>query len=405
VPSSRIVAATALVVASATAGTVAVVRSQSDDDTVSVHGREISQQETKQEPTTTRAPASTTSTAAPTTTIPHNPARSFDPKLVRTINGAISPKSVIATGTGYVFAQNMMYRHTVTVYNADGSLAKTIPDSVNLAQFGVGGHPGVSRGAPVEAAVDHNRNNVFVTNYAMYGANHGPEGSDDCRGPGGLTPSYVYRINLAKLTIDGVGQVGIVPKYIAVSPGDKYVLVTNWCSYDMSVLHHGSLKEVRRIRLGAYPRGIAVDRAGRYAFVAVMGSTRIARVDLNSFGTTWFEGVGSSPRHVVLSADDKRLFVTLNGSNQVVAVNTATGAVVDRVSTGSQPRSMDISADGQALYVVNYSSNTVSVLRASDLGIVKTFNVPSHPIGIAYEPTQHRVWVACYSGEIRVYDA
>jgi YVTN family beta-propeller protein len=66
---------------------------------------------------------------------------------------------------------------------------------------------------------------------------------------------------------------------------------------------------------------------------------------------------------------------------------------------------MAMSSDGRALYVVNYSSNTVSVLRSSDLRVVRTYRVPDHPIGVAYEPTHHRVWVACYSGEILVYDA
>jgi YVTN family beta-propeller protein len=66
---------------------------------------------------------------------------------------------------------------------------------------------------------------------------------------------------------------------------------------------------------------------------------------------------------------------------------------------------MAISSDGRALYVVNYTSNTVSVLDASDLGVVGTLPVPGSPIGITYEPTAHRVWVACYSGEILVYDA
>ena len=74
-------------------------------------------------------------------------------------------------------------------------------------------------------------------------------------------------------------------------------------------------------------------------------------------------------------------------------------------ATSSTPRSMAISSDGHALYVVNYSSNSVSALRASDLSVVRTFPVPDHPIGITYEPTQHRVWVACYSGAILVYDA
>ena len=180
---------------------------------------------------------------------------------------------------------------------------------------------------------------------------------------------------------------------MAVTPDDKYVLVTN-CSYDLSVVGHDSLKEVRRIPLGRYPRGIAVDRSSLVAYVAVMGSYDIARIDLRSFAVSWFRGVGSAPRHLVLSPDGRRLFVTLNGDDRVIAVDTANGKVVARTNTGNQPRSMTISSDGRALYVVNYESSTVSILKASDLSIVRTFPVPSHPIGIAYEPTAHRVWIA-----------
>jgi YVTN family beta-propeller protein len=358
--------------------------------------------------TTLPSATTTTTTLAPTTTtttVPHDPARVFALTRVRTITGAISPKSVVATGTGLVFAQNMMYRHTVTVYDRDGKLVRTIPDSVELARFGIDGHPGVSRGAPVEAAADHGRRYVFVSNYSMYGANFGPEGSDNCRGPGGLSPSYVYRVSLKTLAIDGVGQAGMVPKYVAVTPDDRYVLVTNWCSYDLSVLDHRTLREVQRVPLGAYPRGIAVDPASRVAYVAVMGSYDVARVDLATFAVSWYRGVGNSPRHLVLSPDGTRLYVTLNGADRVVAVDTASGQVVAGVTTGRRPRSMTISPDGRALYVVNYDSNTLSVLRASDLEIVQTIDVPSHPIGVAYEPSAYRVWVAGYGGEIVVFDA
>jgi YVTN family beta-propeller protein len=355
--------------------------------------------------TTTAATSSTRPATTTTTTIPHDPARDFTLSLVRTITGHISPKSVTATGSGLVSAQNMMYTHTITVYDRDGALVKTIPDSVSLASFGVPGHPGESRGAPVEAAVDAEHKYLYASNYSMYGANFGPEGSDSCSGPSGLSRSFLYRVNLSTLAIDGVAEVGMVPKYVAVTPDDRYVLVSNWCSYDLSVVDRATFKEVRRIALGAYPRGIAVDASSRVAYVAIMGSYNVARIDLSSFTVTLFRGVGASPRHLVLSPDGKRLFVTLNGDNRVVAVDTGSGTVAARTLTGSQPRSMAISSDGRALYVVNYSSNTVSILRESDLSVVRTFPVPDHPIGITYEPTMHRVWVACYSGEILVYDA
>jgi len=97
--------------------------------------------------------------------------------------------------------------------------------------------------------------------------------------------------------------------------------------------------------------------------------------------------------------------VTLNGADEVAKLDTGSGAVVTRVSTGQHPRSMAISPDGTALYVVNYDSDTVTKLRASDMSILQTIGVGSHPIGITYEPATHRVWVACYSGEILVFDA
>jgi YVTN family beta-propeller protein len=358
--------------------------------------------------TTAGAPSSTHPRRSTTTTRPKPSPPEVDRplQLVHTITGEISPKSVVATGTGLVFAQNMMYRHTMTVYDdADGSLVKTIPDGVELAHFGYPGHAGVSQGAPVEGAVSPDGKYFYVTNYSMYGANFGPEGSDECSGPSGLSPSFVYRVDLRSLAIDAVTQVGMVPKYIAVTPDNRYILVTNWCSFDLSVIDRKTFKEVRRIPLGTDPRGIAISPDSRTAYVAVMGSSDVARLDLGSFAVGWYRGVGLSPRHVVLSPGGQYLYVTLNGANEVAKLDTGSGAVVARVTTGSRPRSMAISPDGTALYVVNYDSNTVTKLRASDMSIVQTVDVGSNPIGITFDPATHRVWVACYSGEILVYDA
>ena len=399
---TRLTAGIALVIALGALAVVTVTHAGDDSGPKQVATEPAGTNSTQTVPPTTTTRVSTTTT---TSTVPHDPAKSFTMTHVRTITGAISPKSVAPTGTGLMFAQNMMYRHTMTVYDRDGALVKTIPDGVELSKFGISGHPGVSRGAPVEAAVDHAHRYMFASNYSMYGNNFGPEGSDECGGPSGLSRSFVYRVNIKTLAVDGVAEVGMVPKYVAVTPDDKYVLTTNWCSYDLSIVDHDTMKEVHRVALGPYPRGIAVDPSSHVAYVAVMGTYDIARVDLRTFTVSWFRGVGHSPRHVVLSPDGSRLYVTLNGAGLVVAVDTATGRTVHSAATGSQPRSMAISSDGQALYVVNYDANTVSILRASDLSIVRTFSVPSHPIGIAYEPVAHRVWVACYSGEILVYDA
>src|SRR6185436_18779826 len=176
-----------------------------------------------------------TSSSTTTTTLP-TPNSDGELHLVRTVTGDISPKSVVASGRGQVFAQNMMYKHSVTVYDQAGDLVQTIPDAVDLTAFGVAGHPGISRGAPVEVAFSPDGTKAYISNYSMYGSGFGPEGSDECHPSDGYDRSYVYRVDVATLKIDKVILVGSVPKYVATTPDGKYVIVTNWCTFDASII-------------------------------------------------------------------------------------------------------------------------------------------------------------------------
>jgi YVTN family beta-propeller protein len=346
-------------------------------------------------------PAPTTTTTRP----PGRPSPERRMRLARTIDGTISPKSVVASGSGHLIAQNMMYRHSITVYDRSYRLVKTISDRVELEALGGPAVGGPVRGAPVEAAFSPDARYAYVSNYSMYGPGYTREGSDRCSPGSPIDRSFVYRLDMRRLAVDRVGQVGQVPKYVAATPDGRLVLVTNWCSYDLSVLSSRTLKELRRVRLGTYPRGIAVDPRSRTAYVAVMGSTRIAVVNLRRFTVGWIQGVGSSPRHLVIDPAGRWLYATLNGEGRVAKIDLRSRRVVARVATGTAPRSMTIAEDGRALYVVNYESGTVSKLRTSDLRVLQVVRTNRHPIGIAYDA--HRgagyVWVACYTGSIMVF--
>jgi len=321
------------------------------------------------------------------------------------ITGQLTPKSVVASTTGLVTAQNMMYTHTVSVFSPDGILKGTIDDAVDLSKFGIAGHPGTSRGAPVEAAFTHDGKHVYVSNYAMYGEAFGPEGLDSCTPASAPDKSYLYRIDTRTLEIDQVIPVGAVPKFVAVTADDSTVLVTNWCSWTLSVVDARTARLVATIPLGgSHPRGIAISPDSKTAFIAVMGSHRVVKVNLASREVSTFARTGNGPRHLVISPDGRYLYVTNNGSGTVSKVDAGTGQVLAGVSTGQQPRSMAISSDGLAVYVVNYESSTVSKLRSSDLQQIATAPTDQHPIGIAYEPTTGSVWVACYGGSIIVFD-
>jgi YVTN family beta-propeller protein len=357
------------------------------------------------------APSATTTTeeegdggeAASAPTKPEKPSSRTKLVLRKTLGGDISPKSVESSGTGLVFAQNMMYQHSVTVYDAQTfELRKTIPDSVQLADFGYERYSGTSLGAPVEAAFSPDGSYAYVSNYSMYGEGFGPEGDDGCTPSSGYDDSFVYRISLETLEVDDAFRVGAVPKVVATTPDGRFVLVANWCTWDLSVISTKRGREVRRIPMGAYPRGIAVSEGGDVAYVAIMGGSTLLRVDLRTWKTSSIP-IGSGPRALEIDPSGKWIYATLNAEGRVAKLNVRTGRVT-KVSTGTLPRSLAMSEDAKALYVVNYESGTVSKLRTGDLKVLQTIPACYHPIGITYDAPTRRVWVACYGGSLLVYN-
>jgi YVTN family beta-propeller protein len=92
----------------------------------------------------------------------------------------------------------------------------------------------------------------------MYGPGFSRPGGDGC-GLAGWDESFVYRIDTQTLEIDQIIPVGAVPKYLTVTPDDRYLLVANWCSFDVSVIEVETGEELARVEAGRHPRGIAVD--------------------------------------------------------------------------------------------------------------------------------------------------
>lgn len=361
--------------------------------------------------TTTTIPTTTTTIATTTTTEPPPPSDSLVLTEIARLTGELSSKSVVSSGNGLFFAQNMMYQHTITVFDENEELVATIPDSLDLSTFGVDVEPGEYRGAPVEAAFTSDGRYGFVSNYRMYGPGFFSSASDGCNKGAGQN-SYVYRIDTERLSeplaegdtpVDAVYEVGSVPKYLDVTPDDRLLLVTNWCTFDLSVIDLATGSTLTAIELGRHPRGIAISSDSTTAYVTIMGGSDIAVIDLDSFDVSWLENVGPSPRHVVLSPDDSTLYATLNGAGTVVKIDVATGEVIDSVRTGQAPRSMDISTDGRSLYVVNYESDTMSKVATEAFEVVQEVRTAHHPIGITYDQATDEVWVSAYSGVIHVF--
>jgi YVTN family beta-propeller protein len=358
-------------------------------------------------PATTPAPVeSTTSTTS--TLVPPDDRRAVERELVlvqKVANDDLQPKSIVHSGNGLFFAQNMMYRHNVSVFDRSGAPIAQIDDTVDLRKFGIDPAPRGAKvtGSPVEVAFTADGRYAYVSNYKMYGKGWNPVADDTCQGRN-WDPSFVYRIDTTTFAIDQVIQVGAVPKFLAASPDGKWLVVSNWCSLDVSIVDTETGLDVKRVEVGLHPRGIAITRDSSTAYVAVMGGARIVAISLGDYSTRVIDSAGPTPRHLVLSPDDSILYVTNNLAGTVRSIDVATGRLLKTARSGTQPRSMSISEDGSSLYVVNYEDAALTKIDTTTMKVVQSIATGYHPVGITYDAAARRVWVANYAGSLWIYE-
>ena len=323
--------------------------------------------------------------------------------LHQTIGEDITPKSIVHDGRGLFSAQNMMYKHTISLYTATGTLLKTIPDQVNLHSFGYTEYENTMyKGAPVEACFTPDGKYLWVSNYAMYGPGFNKEGCDACSGDQ-YDPSFLYKINTITYEIESVVKVGSVPKYITISHNGKLLLVSNWTSSDVSIIDLETEQEIRRVKVGPRPRGIVVNKINQKAYVAIMGSNRIAVINLLDFSVKYIDNVGKAPRHLILSQDNHTLFAAVNSANSIVKIDLLSNKIM-RCKAASGPRSMVLTPDEKFLYVVNYYANSFQKINVESMFVEETVQTHQKPIGIAGDWKNARIWVSCYSGKISIYN-
>lgn len=324
--------------------------------------------------------------------------------LNKTITGEIRPKSIAHSGTGRFFAQNMMYRHSITVYDRNYELIKTISDRVDMSEHPVSSYTKTAEGSPVEIAFSSDGKTAWVSNFKMFGTEFRNPGQDNCVQSPNYDPSFLYQVNTQTLEIEQIIQVGCVPKYLTVTPNDQFILVSNWCSGDISIIDINLGKEIRRLPVGAFPRGIAVDSDSRTAYVALMGEGRLAMIDLREFTLDWIDDIGKTPRHLCIGPSNRFLYVSLARLGSVIKIDLVRKEVIQTQKIGTEVRSMVFSRDQKYLYVVDYDENKVIKMYAGDFRIKETVSTYDKPIGITVDEVTGNIWVACYTGYIQIFE-
>jgi len=205
---------------------------------------------------------------------------------------------------------------------------------------------------------------------------------------------------------------GKTPKVIARTANSSHLLVSNWHSYNVSILNvdehaYPYASIVKNIPVTAIPRGIVVDDKNNRSYVAIMGSASLATLNNTDWTKEKDIAVASNPRHVVMD-DSARIFVSYNKLAKVACIDAVTGKTLFTAKTAAQPRTIMLSKNKKFLIVTCYSGNTVEVFKIDDNKFTKKYTLPckGKPVGVDIRETDDTLeaWVCNYvGGNIKIF--
>jgi len=207
-------------------------------------------------------------------------------------------------------------------------------------------------------------------------------------------------------------KTGKTPKIISKTADSRYLLVSNWHSYTVSVLEmdkdrYPFAKLVSTIRVPAIPRGIVVDDKNKKSYVAIMGGATLAVINNETWKKDTNINVATNPRHIVMDTSG-HIFVSYNSLGKIACLDAATGNTIFTASTHGKPRTIILSKNQKFLFATCYSNDTVDVFKINADGFTKINSLPckGHPVGVdLYEDDDKlEAWVCSYTyGTISVF--
>jgi len=207
-------------------------------------------------------------------------------------------------------------------------------------------------------------------------------------------------------------KTGKTPKVISRTNDSRHLLVSNWHTYNVSVIRVDTAifphaEVISTIPVSSIPRGIAVEDGQNRSFVAIMGGASLAVINNSVWMKEKVIPVASNPRHI-LTDTSGHLYVSYNKLGKIACIDTETGKTLFTAKTKPQPRTLMLSKNQRFIFVTCYSSDTVEVYRIDENKFTRIASLPcsGHPVGVdIYEDDDKlEAWVCSYvNGTITVF--
>lgn len=304
-----------------------------------------------------------------------------------------NPNFIVASGAGLFLSHE---DYGLVIYDNELEEHRVLPNEV-IEVEDTYESPSRSLGIPAAACFSHGGEYAWVAYHTIPDKIPELPLGQFCDPLSEADTSQIYRIHIPSLTVETAISAGSIVKDIAVSPNQKFILASNWCSGDLSIINTQLNSLVKTVPLGSYPTGIAVDRKSKFAYVAVSGESSIAVISLEDFTVSWLERIGSKPTDLCISQDGAYLYASLQQENKIVKIDLMSHEILNLIPTAKSPGRMML--QGDYLYVTHQRSNILRKIRCSDMKLIETRKTREEPISITYDSTTKQIAIACYKGK------
>lgn len=207
-------------------------------------------------------------------------------------------------------------------------------------------------------------------------------------------------VDPASMKVTGTVPVGRGPHEAITSADGKIAYVANYGDQQpnnsLSVIELATLKESKRVDLGALARPHGIAEAGGKIYFTSEFSRTVARYDPATDKVDWVVGTGQGATHMlVLSPDAKKVYTANISSDTVTAITIGppSPTAIAQVKVGRQPEAIDISPDGREVWVGQNGDGGISIIDTATNAVKESFKVGELPIRLKFTPDGRRVVV------------
>jgi len=221
-----------------------------------------------------------------------------------------------------------------------------------------------------------------------------------------LGDGTVHAVDLSTTAVVGTVQGPSSVHGVMAAPDRHLLLAAASSAGEVALIDTATLTITGRVTAGNTPDGIAYDPARAKAYVSNEHDHAETVIDLATGQAKAPIEIGGEAGNTVFDPASGKVYVNVQDRGQLLAIDPATDTVTDRIPVDGCDTNHGLYVDGaqQLAFVACQDNAKLLVLDLPARTVTARLDTGNTPDVLAYDQGLHRLYVACESGVVSIFD-